>query len=320
MRVHLYPGRGLFFDGWWSTTYQPRILCINTSYVLRTKYRFCVCCVVFFSFKPCGATALRKGDRTVCTCTIFSSPSMDQEQTRSESALYRECLSHSSIATFVFRSRVRYARADGDEIRRSGSGNGNGHGSSPLKPVVLRPRPSQSQLEGTAPYNSIFSRRRQDDEGEEQADVKVADADGSGVSLPHGTGHTVLGRRSGTGSSWATPDSAPAAAAAVAATVTAAAGSSLVAEAGSVGDVMSPPPPVVSKSRDDSGLGEEGPPQVGAETAPYFLPQQRHSLGSGGGQGGERGENGEEGRVSVATSSTSTLPPLDQELSELLER
>lgn len=29
---------------------------------------------------------------------------------------------------------------------------------------------------------------------------------------------------------------------------------------------------------------------------------------------------GEEGRVSVGTSSTSTLPPLDQELAELLER
>lgn len=51
-------------------------------------------------------------------------------------------------------------------------------------------------------------------------------------------------------------------------------------------------------------------------------PNLAEELSGGGGWSRWRraGENIEEGRVSVATSSSSTLPPLDEELAELLER
>lgn len=179
-----------------------------------------------------------------------------------------------------------------------------------------------------------------EDDGE-HAGAELTEAGGGGISLLlHDGSHAGLGRTPGTGSSWMTRDSTTAAAAAAAAATEAGAaaaavdaGSSLFAEAGSVGGVMSPPPPLprpvsppVSKSPDDvggGGAGGEDRLRIGAKTAPsaHSQQQRRHSLGVVEGQGAGLGENNrEEGRVSVATSSTSTLPPLDQGLSELLER
>lgn len=182
---------------------------------------------------------------------------------------------------------------------------------SPFKPVALRPRHRQPQaaasagggaggggaFEATAPYSSIFSRRQGDDE---RTDSRVAG--GGDVGPPGLSGGICTGRES----VWTPRGAAAGSAAAVGD-----AGSSVMAEPGSAG-VMSPTYSLMPR-RSVVGVREEGP--AAAAAVPPPSPPLPGGDGGGVTREGTRGEGSE-----VGSSSTSTLPPLDQELTELLER
>lgn len=217
---------------------------------------------------------------------------------------------------FYFR---RYTTIENHEARRSASGGSRSR--SPLRPVALRPRPSPpGSFQATAPYDSIFAPRRRG--GEDAAGAEAAAHEGGALPPPRDS-HAAPGPKPGGGGAW-TPPPLPTSAAGVPTAAAADAGSSLLVEPGSVGAMLPSPPPPVSRAD-----GRRGESRLRAEAKPAAsVPTQRpHPPGTAGqgrvemvglGRGADGG--GEEGRWSVGSSSTSTLPPLDQELSELLER
>lgn len=198
---------------------------------------------------------------------------------------------------------------------------GEGVRGSPVKPVALRPRPTTQPgraFEATAPlpYSSIFARGRDEEHAKKEAYE-------DGGALPLRDRHAALRSKPGGRGAWTPPPAAPSPAAGAATAAAAAdAGSSLLVEPGSVGVMSpSPPPPQVSRTY---GRREEGRPRRTEAGPAASGPAQRPHPSGTAGQGrsditGVRG-GGEEGAWSVGSSSTSTLPPLDQELSELLER
>ena len=74
-----------------------------------------------------------------------------------------------------------------------------------MKPVALRPRPSQpGAFEATTPYSSIFARRKGDQHGD--AEQRAAH---DGGALPLRGSQAALGPRPGGGGAWTPPPPPP---------------------------------------------------------------------------------------------------------------